>query len=167
AFLDALQNQTEAGSKIIGQFGVGFYSAFMVANKVEVYSRSLEDGSLGYKWSSDGSGVFEIAEASGVRTGTKIVIYLKEDCKEFAREDRVKEVVTKYSNFISFPVYLNGRRVNTLQALWMMDPKEIGEWQHEEFYRFIAQSYDKPRYILHYKTDAPLNIRSIFYIPEM
>ncbi|NP_001006175.2 heat shock protein 75 kDa, mitochondrial [Gallus gallus] len=166
AFLDALQSQAEASSKIIGQFGVGFYSAFMVADKVEVFSQSAEPGSLGYHWSSDGSGMFEIAEASGVRTGTKIIIHLKEDCKEFANEDRVKEVVTKYSNFISFPLYLNGRRINTLQALWMLDPKDIGEWQHEEFYRFIAQAYDKPRYILHYKTDAPLNIRSIFYVPE-
>ncbi|NWR90624.1 TRAP1 protein, partial [Furnarius figulus] len=166
AFLDALQSQAEASSKIIGQFGVGFYSAFMVADKVEVFSQSAEPGSPGYHWSSDGSGMFEIAEASGVRTGTKIIIHLKEDCKEFANEDRVKEVVTKYSNFISFPLYLNGRRINTLQALWMLDPKDISEWQHEEFYRFIAQAYDKPRYILHYKTDAPLNIRSIFYVPE-
>ncbi|KAG6924372.1 TNF receptor associated protein 1, partial [Chelydra serpentina] len=167
AFLDALQSQAEASSKIIGQFGVGFYSAFMVADKVEVYSQSAESGSPGYHWSSDGSGMFEIAEASGVRPGTKIIIHLKEECKEFANEDRVKEVVTKYSNFISFPLFLNGRRLNTLQALWMMDSKEIGEWQHEEFYRFIAQAYDKPRYTLHYKTDAPLNIRSIFYVPEM
>ncbi|NXS55120.1 TRAP1 protein, partial [Brachypteracias leptosomus] len=166
AFLDALQSQAEASSKIIGQFGVGFYSAFMVADKVDVFSQSAESGSPGYHWSSDGSGMFEIAEASGVRTGTKIIIHLKEDCKEFANEERVKEVVTKYSNFISFPLYLNGRRINTLQALWMLDPKDISEWQHEEFYRFIAQAYDKPRYILHYKTDAPLNIRSIFYVPE-
>ncbi|XP_066054222.1 heat shock protein 75 kDa, mitochondrial [Chamaea fasciata] len=166
AFLEALQSQAEASSKIIGQFGVGFYSAFMVADKVEVFSQSAEPGSPGYHWSSDGSGMFEIAEASGVRAGTKIIIHLKEDCKEFANEDRVKEVVTKYSNFISFPLYLNGRRINTLQALWMLDPKDIGEWQHEEFYRFIAQAYDKPRYVLHYKTDAPLNIRSIFYVPE-
>ncbi|XP_074866460.1 heat shock protein 75 kDa, mitochondrial [Carettochelys insculpta] len=166
AFLDALQSQAEASSKIIGQFGVGFYSAFMVADKVEVYSQSAQSGSPGYRWSSDGSGTFEIAEASGVRTGTKIIVHLKEECKEFANEDRVKEVVTKYSNFISFPLFLNGRRINTLQALWMLDSKEIGEWQHEEFYRFIAQAYDKPRYTLHYKTDAPLNIRSIFYVPE-
>ncbi|XP_071300536.1 heat shock protein 75 kDa, mitochondrial [Agelaius tricolor] len=166
AFLEALQSQAEASSKIIGQFGVGFYSAFMVADKVEVFSQSAEPGSPGYHWSSDGSGMFEIAEASGVRAGTKIIIHLKEDCKEFANEDRVKEVVTKYSNFISFPLYLNGRRINTLQALWMLEPKDIGEWQHEEFYRFIAQAYDKPRYVLHYKTDAPLNIRSIFYVPE-
>ncbi|XP_074136090.1 heat shock protein 75 kDa, mitochondrial isoform X2 [Sminthopsis crassicaudata] len=166
AFLDALQNQSEASSKIIGQFGVGFYSAFMVADKVEVYSQSAEPGSPAYQWLSDGSGVFEIAEASGVRTGTKIIIHLKSDCKEFANEDRVREVVTKYSNFVSFPLYLNGKRINTLQALWTMDSKDISEWQHEEFYRYIAQAYDKPRYTLHYKTDAPLNIRSIFYVPE-
>ncbi|OCT61676.1 heat shock protein 75 kDa, mitochondrial [Xenopus laevis] len=167
AFLEALQNQADSSNKIIGQFGVGFYSAFMVADKVVVYSQSSEAGSTGYCWSSDGSGVFELVEANGVRPGTKVVIHLKDDCKEFASEDRVKEVITKYSNFVSFPLYLNGKRINTLQALWMMDPKEIGEWQHEEFYRFIAQAYDKPRYMLHYKTDAPLNIRSIFYVPEM
>ncbi|XP_061702696.1 heat shock protein 75 kDa, mitochondrial [Syngnathoides biaculeatus] len=166
AFLDALQNQAEASSTIIGQFGVGFYSAFMVANRVDVYSRSAEPGSPAFKWSSDGSGVFEIAEAGGVQQGTKIVLHLKDDCKEFASEDRVKDVVTKYSNFVSFPIFLNGRRLNTLQALWMTEPKEISDWQHEEFYRYVAQAYDKPRYTLHYRADAPLNIRSIFYVPE-
>ncbi|XP_076998090.1 heat shock protein 75 kDa, mitochondrial isoform X2 [Tamandua tetradactyla] len=166
AFLDTLQNQAEAGSKIIGQFGVGFYSAFMVADRVEVYSRSAVPGGPGHQWLSDGSGVFEVAEASGVRTGTKIIIHLKADCREFANEARVRDVVTKYSNFVSFPLYLNGRRLNTLQAIWTMDTKDVGEWQHEEFYRYIAQAYDKPRYTLHYKTDAPLSIRSIFYVPE-
>ncbi|XP_036446229.1 heat shock protein 75 kDa, mitochondrial [Colossoma macropomum] len=166
AFLDALQSQVEASSSIIGQFGVGFYSAFMVADKVDVYSQSEESSVPGYKWSSDGSGIFEIATASGVRQGTKIVLYLKEECKEFSSDDRVKEVVTKYSNFVSFPIYLNGRRLNTLQALWMMKPKEISDWQHEEFYRYVAQAYDKPRYVLHYHADAPINIRSIFYVPE-
>ncbi|KAK7799040.1 hypothetical protein U0070_020050 [Myodes glareolus] len=166
AFLEALQNQAETSSKIIGQFGVGFYSAFMVADKVEVYSRSAVPDSPGYQWLSDGSGVFEIAEASGVRPGTKIIIHLKSDCKDFASESRVQDVVTKYSNFVSFPLYLNGRRINTLQAIWMMDPKDISELQHEEFYRYIAQAYDKPRFTLHYKTDAPLNISSIFYVPE-
>ncbi|GAA6088270.1 heat shock protein 75 kDa, mitochondrial isoform X1 [Tachysurus ichikawai] len=166
AFLETLQSQAEAKSNIIGQFGVGFYSAFMVADKVDVYSQSAEPGVPGYKWSSDGSGVFQIAEASGVRQGTKIVLHLKDECKEFSSEDLVKAVVNKYSNFVSFPIYLNGRRLNTLQALWMMDPKEISDWQHDEFYRYIAKAYDKPRYILHYRADAPLNIRSIFYVPE-
>ncbi|XP_040853395.1 heat shock protein 75 kDa, mitochondrial [Ochotona curzoniae] len=166
AFLEALQNQAEASSRIIGQFGVGFYSAFMVADKVEVYSRSAAQGSLGYQWRSDGSGVFEIAEASGVRPGTKIILHLKSDCRDFSSEARVQDVVTKYSNFVSFPLYLNGKRINTLQAIWMMDPKDVDEGQHEEFYRYIAQAHDKPRYTLHYKADAPLNIRSLFYVPD-
>ncbi|XP_072916183.1 heat shock protein 75 kDa, mitochondrial [Hemitrygon akajei] len=166
-FLDTLRDQAESKSGIIGQFGVGFYSAFMVADKVEVFTRLAQEDGPAYKWTSDGSGMFEVAEASGVKPGTKIVLHLKEGCKEFANEDRVKEVVNKYSNFVSFPIYLNGRRLNTLQALWMMDPKDISEWQHEEFYRYVAKAYDKPRYVLHYRTDAPLNIRSIFYVPDM
>uniref|UniRef100_A0AAZ3QGJ4 Heat shock protein 75 kDa, mitochondrial n=1 Tax=Oncorhynchus tshawytscha TaxID=74940 RepID=A0AAZ3QGJ4_ONCTS len=149
AFLESLQSQAEASSSIIGQFGVGFYSAFMVADRVDVYSQSAEPSSPGYKWSSDGSGVFEIAEASGVRPGTKIVLHLKDDCKEFSAEDRVKE------------------SLSGLEALWMMEPKSISEWQHEEFYRYVAQSYDKPRYTLHYRADAPVNIRSIFYVPDV
>uniref|UniRef100_G1T139 Histidine kinase/HSP90-like ATPase domain-containing protein n=1 Tax=Oryctolagus cuniculus TaxID=9986 RepID=G1T139_RABIT len=166
AFLEALQSQAEASSRIIGQFGVGFYSAFMVADRVEVYSRPAAPESQGHQWLSDGSGVFEVAEASGVKTGTKIILHLKPDCKAFSDEARVRDVVTKYSNFVSFPLYLNGKRINTLQAIWMMDPKGVSEEQHEEFYRYIAQAYDKPRYTLHYKTDAPLNIRSLFYVPE-
>uniref|UniRef100_A0A8C5SC55 Heat shock protein 75 kDa, mitochondrial n=1 Tax=Laticauda laticaudata TaxID=8630 RepID=A0A8C5SC55_LATLA len=165
AFLDTLKRQTETSNKIIGQFGVGFYSVFMVANQVEVFSKSAEPDSLGYCWRSDGYGTFEISEASEVQVGTKIILQIKEDCKEFANEERVKDIITKYSNFISFPLYLNGQRVNTLKALWMMEPKEVGDWQHTEFYHFIAHTYDEPRYTLHYKTDAPLNIRSIFYVP--
>uniref|UniRef100_A0A2K5F8F8 Histidine kinase/HSP90-like ATPase domain-containing protein n=1 Tax=Aotus nancymaae TaxID=37293 RepID=A0A2K5F8F8_AOTNA len=157
AFLDALQNQAEASSKIIGQFKVGFYWSFMVADRVEVYSRSASPGSPGYQWLSDGSGVFEIAEASGVRTGTKI-IHLKSDCREFANEARVQDVVTKYSNFVSFPLYLSGRWMNTLQ--------DISEWQHEEFNCYIEQAYEKPCYTLHYKTVTPLNIRSILFVPD-
>ncbi|XP_058013322.1 heat shock protein 75 kDa, mitochondrial isoform X2 [Ahaetulla prasina] len=167
AFLDTLKSQTEASSKIIGQFGVGFYSVFMVADQVEVFSKSAEPDSSGYCWRSDGYGTFEISEASGVQVGTKIIIHIKEDCSEFASEERVKDIIKKYSNFIGFPLYLNRQRVNTLQALWMMEPKEVGDWQHTEFYHFIAHAYDEPRYTLHYKTDAPLNIRSIFYVPGL
>nr|XP_033714096.1 heat shock protein 75 kDa, mitochondrial-like [Tursiops truncatus] len=165
AFLDAPQRQAEASSKIIGQFGMGFYLAFIVADRVEVCSRSVDTGSPGYQWLSEGSGVFEIAEASGVRTGTKIIVHLTADSRVHQR-GWVGDVVTKYSNFVSFPLYLNGRRINTLQAIWLMDPKDVGEMRHEEFYRYIAQTHEKPRYTLHYKTDAPLNIRSIFYALE-
>uniref|UniRef100_A0A4W3HJ22 TNF receptor-associated protein 1 n=1 Tax=Callorhinchus milii TaxID=7868 RepID=A0A4W3HJ22_CALMI len=164
AFLEALQNQVEAGGKIIGQFGVGFYSAFTVADKVEVFTQAAESGSTGYRWPGrgnlfNGQGLGEVTAQQLLQSFCKRQLHSALVC--------VSEVVTKYSNFVSYPIYMNGRRLNTLQALWMMDPKEISEWQHEEFYRYVAKAYDKPRYILHYKTDAPLNIRSIFYVPEM
>ncbi|XP_034195563.2 TNF receptor associated protein 1 [Osmia lignaria lignaria] len=168
AFLEKLKEKQDAGdaSQIIGQFGVGFYSTFMVADKVEVFTKSYAPDVEGLCWTSDGSSTFKIAKAEGVQPGTKIVIHLKADCREFSDEDTVNRLITKYSNFIGCPIYLNGRRVNTIQPLWMLDPKDITPLQHEEFYRFIGNCFDKPRFVLHYTTDAPLNIRALLYFPE-
>lgn len=115
-----LRKLTEAGdtpaSSIIGQFGVGFYSCFMVADRVEVFTRSRLPDARAVRWSSDGSGVYEVSEAEGVEHGTKIVLHLKPDCADFADEEAVSKVVQKYSNFVGSPVFLNGRRANTLQV---------------------------------------------------
>ncbi|CAH1163283.1 unnamed protein product [Phaedon cochleariae] len=165
AFVEEMKAKQKSGdNNIIGQFGVGFYSAFMVANKVEVYSRVA--GKEGYKWASDGMGTFEIQSAEGVQCGTKIVLHLKTDCREFADEDTVKEVIKKYSNFVGSPLYLNGQKFNIVQPLWLTDPKSITTQQHDDFYRFISGSYDVPRYTLHYKTDVPISIRALLYFPE-
>ncbi|XP_072040143.1 heat shock protein 75 kDa, mitochondrial-like [Amphiura filiformis] len=170
AFLQELQkggSPDESASNIIGQFGVGFYSAFMVGDKVEVYSKSYKDGAKGFCWKSDGSGKYDISEAEGVQVGTKIVIHLKKDCWRFAMEQDVKEIVNKHSNFVGVPIFLNGKRLNTANALWTVDSKSVTDQQHEEFYQFLSHnSYDKPRYVLNYQTDAPVNIRSLFYIPS-
>ncbi|KAK3592383.1 hypothetical protein CHS0354_026079 [Potamilus streckersoni] len=168
AFLESLKGKasTDISSNIIGQFGVGFYSSFMVGDKVTVFSKSYKPDSTAYKWTSDGTGTYDITEAEGVQRGTKIVVNLKGDCYNYAKEDIIKEVVKKYSNFVGVPIYLNGKRANIIQPLWLMDPKDITDEMHEEFYRFVANVFDKPRYHLHYKTDAPLNIRALFYIPE-
>ncbi|CAH3191831.1 unnamed protein product [Porites evermanni] len=169
AFLDELSKLGKGDSReksIIGQFGVGFYSTFMVADRVDVYTRSYIPGSKGLLWTSDGSGSYEIAEAENVSRGTKIVIHLKEDHRNFSLNTAVEDTIKKYSNFVGFPIYLDGMCINTIQPLWLLDPKSITQEEHEEFYQFIGKTYDKPRYILHYKTDAPLNIRSIFYIPD-
>ncbi|XP_050676978.1 heat shock protein 75 kDa, mitochondrial [Leptidea sinapis] len=160
------QRGAEQANTIIGQFGVGFYSAFMVADKLEVYTRSSKSGSPGYKWSSDGSGTYEIEEVADVPIGTKIVVHLKTDCREFSDEDTVRNIIKKYSNFIGSPIFLNNEQVNSIKPLWLMEPKEVTHEQHVEFYRFIGNSYDKPRFTLHYKADAPLSIRSILYVPE-
>ncbi|XP_073963383.1 TNF receptor associated protein 1 [Choristoneura fumiferana] len=167
SFIEEIKKQgADQASSIIGQFGVGFYSAFMVADKIEVFTRSSIAGSPGYKWSSDGSGVYEIQEADGVPIGTKIVVYLKTDCREFSDDETVKGIIKKYSNFIGSPIILNDQQVNSIKPLWLMEPKEVTQEQHVEFYRFIGNSYDKPRFTLHYKTDAPLSIRAVLYVPE-
>lgn len=163
-FLEELKKENADGSNIIGQFGVGFYSAFMVADKVEVYSKT--SGQPGYKWSSDGTGSYEIQEADGVQNGTKLVLHLKLDSREFADEDTIKHIIQKYSNFVSSPIYLNGQKANIVQPIWLQDPKQVTPEKHQEFYRYISNNYDVPRYILHYKTDVPLSIRALLYFPE-
>ncbi|PFX28537.1 Heat shock protein 75 kDa, mitochondrial [Stylophora pistillata] len=169
AFLEELGKLEQGDSReksIIGQFGVGFYSTFMVADRVDVFTRSFCPDSKGFLWTSDGSGSFEMAETENVTRGTKVVMHLKDDFKNFSIKTAVEDIIKKYSNFVGFPIYLDGTCINTIQPLWMLDPNAISTQEHEEFYQFIAKNYDKPRYTLHYKTDAPLNIRSIFYIPE-
>lgn len=168
-FLQNLEEQGKSDSEaksIIGQFGVGFYSAFMVADKVDVFTRSYAPGSEGLVWTSDGSGAFDMARAKNVSRGTKVMIHLKDEYKNFSIKTVVEDIVKTYSNFVSFPIFLDGTLINTVQALWVSDPKSVSIEDHKEFYKFIAKTYDEPRYVLHFKTDAPLNIRSLFYIPE-
>jgi TNF receptor-associated protein 1 len=168
AFLKELQDKGNASmDSIIGQFGVGFYSSFMVANKVDVYTKSYKPDSKGYHWFSDGTGFYEINESNEIECGTKIVLHLKTgDASEFADDTVVKGIVQKYSNFINCGIYLNEERVNKVQALWTMEPKEVTEKMHESFYQFIAHDqHDKPRFWMHYKTDAPVNIRCLLYVP--
>ncbi|CAK9809798.1 Heat shock protein 75 kDa, mitochondrial [Anthophora quadrimaculata] len=168
AFLEKLKEKQNAGdaSHIIGQFGVGFYSAFMVADKVEVFTKSYSENAEGLCWTSDGSNTFKISTAEGVQPGTKIVIHLKVDCREFCDDDVINRLITKYSNFINSPIYVNGKRVNTIQPLWMLDPKDITPQQHNEFYKYIGNCFDSPRFTLHYTTDVPINIRALLYFPE-
>jgi TNF receptor-associated protein 1 len=168
AFLEQLKSKdltSDSSSNIIGQFGVGFYSVFMVADKVDVFTRSSTEDQ-GYKWSSDGTGSYEIHEAEGVECGTKIVLHLKTDCREFCDDSTVENVINKYSNFIGSPIYLNGKKANIVKPVWLSDPKTVTVQQHNEFYRFISGSYDVPRYILHYNTDVPLSIHALLYFPE-
>ncbi|XP_059618141.1 heat shock protein 75 kDa, mitochondrial [Phlebotomus argentipes] len=168
-FLEEIREKgqnAENSSNIIGQFGVGFYSAFMVADKVEVFTRSSRADSVGLCWSSDGSGTYDIQEAEGVAVGTKIVLHLKPDCREYSDEDRVKEVIKKYSNFVGSSIYLNGRRANNIEPVWLLEPKDVKREQHNDFYRFVGNTFDTPRFILHYKTDVPLSIRALLYFPE-
>lgn len=168
AFLNELKSKNAPSTdSIIGQFGVGFYSAFMVASKIDVFSKSYLPNSTGYHWTSDGAGSYEINEDPNVEQGTKIILHLKaNEVGDFGDEVTVKNIIQKYSNFINCPIYLNDERINAVQALWTMDPKDVDEKMHEKFYQFINHNeHDKPRFKLHYKTDAPVNIRCLLYVP--
>ncbi|ORZ17387.1 Hsp90 protein-domain-containing protein [Absidia repens] len=168
SFLEKLEKDGGSGSRenIIGQFGVGFYSTFMVGDRIKVYTRSAKPGSKGYCWTTDGQGSYTVAEADNVAVGTKIVIELREDCKSYASQLEIDSIIKKYSNFVGFPIYLNGEEVNTVEPLWTKNKSDVTEEQHKNFYRFIANAWDDPQYTMHYKTDAPLSIASVLYIPE-
>lgn len=129
----------------------------MCANHVEVYTKSSSPDAVGYRWASDGTGSFEIQECDEVDVGTKIVIHLKPECREYAEENRIRDVIKKYSNFVGSPVFLNGTQLNLVQPLWLMDPKEVTDEQHIEFYRYSFNSFDIPRFKLHFKTDVPVS----------
>jgi TNF receptor-associated protein 1 len=138
----------------------------MVGSEIKVYTRSATPGSKGYCWTSDGSGSYEIAEAENVAVGTKIVIKLRDECKEYAKEAVVEAIIKKYSNFVDYPVHLNSKKINAVQPLWTKDKNEITEQEHIEFYRYVAGAWDNPQFKLVYKTDSPLAISSLLYIPQ-
>jgi molecular chaperone HtpG len=166
AFLKALGEGGAKNSNLIGQFGVGFYSAFMVAKSVKVFTHSWRAGEPGQLWESDGSGSYAIEESEGQRRGCKIVIELKDDCAEFSQEWRVKEILERYSAFVSVPVNLNGKRINTVQALWLRSKNEIKDEEYTEFYKFQAHAFDEPRLRLHFSADAPLAINALLFVPK-
>ena len=166
AFLKALSEGGQKNSNLIGQFGVGFYSAFMVAKSVKVYSRSWKKDEPAHVWTSDGSGSYEIEEVADQQRGTKIVIELKDDAHEFATEGRIKEILERYSAFVSFPVNLNGKHINTVQALWLRNKSEITDEQYTAFYKFQSHAYDDPRLRLHFSADAPLQINALLFVPK-
>ena len=165
AFLQKLATEKKPDVSLIGQFGVGFYSAFMVATKVSVDSHSYLPEEKGWRWTSDGSGGYEIEEATDVARGTKITLFLKDECHEFTESWRVEEIIKRYSSFIAFPIELNGTLINTKQAIWSRNKNEIKEEEYDEFYSYIGHDKEKPLFRLHFAADAPLAIQALLYVP--
>ena len=166
AFLKGLKEGDRKETNIIGQFGVGFYSAFMVSDEVAVYSRAWSKDSEHLCWTSDGKTGYRIETSPGQHRGTKIVITLKKDQDEFSKEPRIKGILENYSNFVPFPILLNGERVNTVEALWMKPKSDVSDEQYLEFYKFAAKAFDEPRYRMHFSADAPLMINSLLFVPQ-
>lgn len=166
-FVEAIEGGS-AKPDIIGNFGVGFYSSFMVADEVKVWSKSADPAKAGHVWTTlDGAGHFRIAPVDGARRGTRIQLKLRDSSKEFATVEAVKRVVAKYSSFVGFPILVNGQRVNTVGAVWRMSKQDVTQEMHNEFYRFVSNAFDDPMYSFQFSTDSPLDLRTVLYVPSM
>lgn len=165
SFLKQLKEKGDAGQGMIGQFGVGFYSAFMVADHVDVISRSWHEKGESLVWSSDGKEGYSISPTEDAPRGCQVVIHLRDEHEEYAKPERIRAILRKYSNFVAFPILLNGERVNTVDALWLKPKNEVTEEETKEFYKFIAHAWDEPAYTMHFSADAPLEIHSLLFVP--
>jgi molecular chaperone HtpG len=166
AFLKQLAEDKKPDAKLIGQFGVGFYSAFMVAKRVTVWSRAAAGDEPGWQWTSEGTGGYEISPAADLPRGTKITLELKDDAKEFAEADGIERIIKRYSSFVPFNIELNGKRLNTVQAIWARNKSEIKEEEYNEFYQFVGHDHEKPLFRLHFTADAPIAIQALLFVPS-
>ncbi len=169
-FLEQLgkgKNTQGVEESLIGQFGVGFYSAFIVGDTVEVFSKR-ENDEKAHCWISDGSGTYEIAEAENfhLSRGTRIVIHLKPEFSDFSKDADIKKIIDKYSNFINHPIYLNHERVKVITAIWAYSKSELKEKQYKEFFEYISKSKQAYKYKLHYHVEVPLSIKSVLFVPK-
>jgi molecular chaperone HtpG len=166
AFIEALKADRNDAPGLIGQFGVGFYSAFMVAKQVDVLTRKAGEAEA-WLWSSDGKGSFTIEPAQRDTCGTTVTLHLKKDAREFAEEARIRHIIKTYSEHISFPVTLGEETLNAAEALWTRPAKDISEEQYTEFYRHISHAFDAPWHVMHNKIEGSLNHTSLLFVPTI
>jgi molecular chaperone HtpG len=166
-FIEAAKNQQSDFSQVIGQFGVGFYSVFMVAESVRVSSRSFKQEAEPVSWFATGEDHFEVGAAEMSTRGTRIEIQLKEDAWEFADEYRLKAIIRKHSDYIGFPIYLGEepQPVNKQASLWRTSRQSVTEEQYQDFYRTLTLDFESPLLHLHTQTDAPVQLYALLYIP--
>jgi molecular chaperone HtpG len=183
-FVESLGDQNLQDTNLIGQFGVGFYSVFMVADKVEVVSRKAGEETA-FKWISDGQGSFSVEDAASERSGTTVKLFLSDRGKEFANRWQIESIIKKYSNHIPFPIYLHHEEVtsegegdkkkekreqkveqiNTASALWRRPKNELKDEDYNEFYRTISHETEDPLHYIHTKAEGALEYTTLFYIP--
>lgn len=167
-FIEAAKDKNTDLSRVIGQFGVGFYSVFMVAEWVRVTSRSFHRDAEGVAWYATGEDNYQVSKADEPERGTKIEIKLKEDASEFAEEYRIKNIIHRHSDYIGFPIYLGEDKtaVNKQTSLWRTSKQEVREEQYQEFYKQTTLDLDDPVLHIHMSTDAPVQLYALLYIPS-
>ena len=169
AFLQRMQEGGSASSEIIGQFGVGFYSVFMVADEVRVTSLSYQPDAQAWRWISQGEASYTLEPAEREHRGTTIEIKLKEDASEFAQSWKIEQIVRQHSNYVAFPVYMGEgeeqRTLNQRTALWRKQPRDVSAEEYNDFYRQMTLEFEAPLRHLHLSTDAPVDLHAILYLP--
>ena len=164
-FIKKMAGTEQQGPELIGQFGVGFYSVFMAGSEVLITTQSHDPGSDTFQWRSDGTGSYTINNVDKAPRGTKIEVTLREDAHEFSEKARIENVIKRYSNFVPFPIKINGEQVNTISAIWREPKSSVKEDQYIEFFKFITNGSEEPLSHMHISSDAPIQFSSIIYIP--
>ena len=169
AFLESLSGDEKKDSALIGQFGVGFYASFSVAEKVEVLSRKAGEKQA-WLWTSDGKSSYSIAEAERNNPGTSVTVYLKKEDKDYIEEARIRNIVRTYSDHISIPIMLAGKegetQINTGSAIWTRQKKDITDEQYKEFYHHVGNVYDEPWVTLHNRAEGKIEYTNLMFIPS-
>ena len=178
-FLEKYQDKAEA---IIGHFGLGFYSSFMVAKKVEIITKSYREGSKAVKWSCDGSPEYTLEDADKADSGSDIVLYIDDDCKEFLQKSKIEELLNKYCKFMAVPVafgkkteWKDGKSVetdedniiNNVEPLWVKAPSSLKDEDYKKFYQTLFPMNDEPLFWIHLNVDYPFNLTGILYFPRI
>ena len=161
------------GDGIIGHFGLGFYSAYMVSENIEIFTKSYKEGSAGVHWESDGNSTYTLGDCEKQTRGTKIVMHIAAEEKEFLQENTVRGLIRKYCSFMPFNIYLNPKEgeenkpLNTPLPLYAKDPKECTEEEYKTFYRETFSDYNEPLFWVHLNMDYPFRVKGILYFPKV
>ena len=181
---DFLEKYKDNANNIIGHFGLGFYSSFMVSKKVEIITRSYKDGAKAVKWSCDGSPAYEIDEAEREDRGSDIILYLDDDCKEFLEKEKIQQLLTKYCKFMAVPIAFGKKQewssekkemvdtaedniINDSEPLWTKAPSTLKDEDYQKFYRTLYPMSDEPMFWIHLNVDYPFNLTGILYFPRI
>lgn len=164
-FLSQVSGSEFDPSDVIGQFGVGFYSVYMVADEVKVISRSYKLDANAVSWISDGGENFQIEPAEKEDRGTEIHLTLKADAEEFASTWKLKQIVKKYSDFVRYPIKVGGEQANQQESLWRKQPAQVEDADYKQFYQQMTMDFEEPVVITHFASDAPIHLRALLFVP--
>jgi molecular chaperone HtpG len=166
-FLEKYKDKTDDKGQIIGHFGLGFYSAFMVAKDVEIVTKSYRDGAEAVRWVCDGSTEYELTAAERAERGTDIILHVAEDSEEFLDKGRIRGILDKYARFLPVPVEFDGNVINNTAPIWTKSPSELTDEDYKTFYRELYPMGEEPLFWIHLNVDYPFNLTGILYFPRV